>query len=439
MNRIVIYYFFKCLLHFTFKIEGKYYDSFSNLIRPHSYRLGGISKSQVKNNLFFLAKAIKMIFNRSQFFEWDLGENSSAILHDSKKAIDINKKYIADVTGYLPNLHFLKSQPPHQNSLKKRLKTLSSLGLIYPFLFIIWIIFSKRRNSISLITVNFSEWVLTLQAYKNNNVNRVYYFGGFENDANFFSVLAGKFEIKLTKVCSPNPISIYYQKTIADTFAFSVPYQREEYEQLKCNWYVNKLVDWPPFHFKELVKAINNSNPNFELGFLSSGTWRRRERGDFCRGDGEYETEEKLINFINSIPNQLVNDIMVFLHPNEKENTDLFEKAKGFYYQKLKNKKVSFAPIDKPSYQNFYLADLCISGYSSSAQERIFMGYKTLLAPIAMQNKYYEGLSIESIVSYGEENLLKNIEKALATSNKAFFEAFGLEKYTYQNYQQFLN
>ncbi|MCX8080338.1 MAG: hypothetical protein N3F09_03780 [Bacteroidia bacterium] len=283
-----------------------------------------------------------------------------------------------------------------------------------------------------------SEWFYGVSFLRKYGINKFFYFGSFENDAVFFSLLSKKLGVKCVFVTSQNPLSAFYSHIVADEIFFSAPYHEEEFHQLKSNWYVDSFCHVPPFEFKELYSEVKPDPPRYKVGFLSGGSYRRLDWKDRYFDDGFYESELEILRILNEISLD-INPIAIFLHPCEKENEELLERAKKFYTQQLTNKKFVFINPHTRSFKHFYEVDLCITVYSSSAQERLFMGYKTLFAPLQVKTRYYKGLSLESVVCYSEAELTDKIKTSLQISNNDFFRYYGLEKYHFNNYNKYLS
>lgn len=411
-----------------------------NLIRSHSFRLAGITHSKFRNFFVFLKSSLRYIFSIPYKPQVEAGIfNGKAILHDHVELFAVNNEHIINITKLEPGSHFFKSLPPFKFSVAFKLYLLFTLIILLPMIILKWLCYVKRRNIISLFFLYIVEWISLVKVFVDLKIKDIYYFGSFENDANCLAYLCDKFKININYMVSPNPLAPFYCRVVAGNVFFSLPYQEEEYKNYKNNWFIKSYSHVPPYGYKKLLVEVKDVEPEHKIGYLSGGSIVRRNWKGRYYDDGVYESEKEVLELLDTLDDLFYNEISIYLHPHEKSKHMDMDELKHLYSALIKRKKIIFINIDGPSYKYFFKTNVCVSVYSSSAQERLFMRYKTLLAPLYINYKYYKGLSIEKIVSYNKEDLICKIKTSLNLSNDDFFKYYNLEKYTYKNYTQYLN
>lgn len=305
--------------------------------------------------------------------------------------------------------------------------------IFMPFLFSFK---SKRKELKNLILIPkvLQELIFLIKILKSTKTQKIYIFSSYEVEYNLLAIILGFFNITVSKVVSANPLKNYYKLCISDELICTAPYHKEEIELENFNWFVKTIKFWPLQNYLELK---TEETLDYKFGFLSSGTWMRVLKGETDRGSGEFETEYSLLKYFNS--NNLTSELAIYLHPIERSSAKVFDEAKRFYSKILPNCQLHFFPYDIPSYKNFSKVDLCISGYSSSSIERLFLGYKTILAPIEVKDRFFDGFKLENVVAYSLLELTSLIKENSFLSDNEFFEKNDLLDYRGKNIVQNLN
>jgi|688.fasta_scaffold46306_5 hypothetical protein len=353
---------------------------------------------------------------------------------------------------YLPYLQRLVHRPisgillREEMGLKGHLPAkllISLLLLTFSVILFPFFLFSKKKGATALMQLQFVENLMLTCILKNQGVEYVYFFGGFENDANLTAVFLQVAGIKLHKVPSSNPIKNFYAKVVSDAFSFTAPFQQEEYLHLQKNWFVEKTVLWPIFNFTRLMPfiAANFHAPaRNTIGFLSRGMWLRKERGDSFLGVGEDVAEYEAMNALKEYLLKHTDvTLWIFTHPIERKTPELYAKANAYYRSYFDGCKVSLPPADKSSYELFHTVDLALASVSSSNMERLFCGYKTLYAPIGLTIDLFEGTAVDKIVCKTGASLVIKIEESLQFSTDEFFANNGLKGYRYLDYPELMH
>jgi len=426
---IILY--IKSFFGYVGKKESARFLAFEGLIQAHSYRLGGKAHEDYLVGFRYLKKALELIWaNESRVKTWD-SKSKKGVFDDALFSLSERKTYLEAIQSEKIKLFVCKEELGlSDHYLQKTLESIVLLGfsiIITPCTF-----FYKYRASLALNLLELVECTRMLQHFENSNIQYVYYFCGFNKDANFVALRLAEKSIYCHKIPSSNPIKNFYQKVISDQFSFTAAFQRREYESLKQNWKVKELSDWPVFRFQTIQPLLNSySTPTTNsLGFISSAIWRRLERGDLALGVGELDAELKLIDFLKSYVLKRPDlSLSIFLHPLEKNQPEIFEKAKAHYNGIFKGVDVNYFPPEKPSFQLFDQVDVSIAAYSSTNLERLYAGFKTLYAPLGMAKDYYAGSQIEMIAAFDEYQLKILLDNTLSMSTEAFFTQNKLEAY----------
>lgn len=409
--------------------------AFSCLVQEHSYRLHKHAHSDIFIGLRYLKKSLKLIWASPKGKRFE-GEGKEAAFDAGASARNDRLGYLEAITKTRPCGFIHKEDLGTDCSLVSRLldtwllfafaSILVPLSLVHP-----------RRGSLALNLLETLECANLVRILKRAGVRKVYYFCAFNKDANFCSLRLRESGIYSHVVPSSNPIKNFYRTLIADGFSFTAPYQRKEYDGLKENWRVREFFDWPVFRFEIIQRQLDQYGipPKNSLGFISSGIWRRIERGDKALGIGEYESELTLIDtlkdFLRQHPEMAFS---VFLHPVEKSDETLFHRAMEHYRKEFGRKDIGFFPREIPTYLLFDRVDVSIAAYSSTNLERLYAGFKTLYAPIGIREDYYSGDSLENIAAFRKEEVSSLILREMPNEAAQFFDKNGLWAYHYSRY-----
>lgn len=426
----VIGLYFRCFIHSVLVRKNAYSLSYSGLTQFHSYRLQKGANSDLLIGFRYLKKALRLVWQNSDG-AIVLGKGNTAIFDAGAESMKSRCAYISGITGESPKIFLHKEDLGLQQSWIKRVSE-----VLYVLIFSVWILplslFSSKRASYALNLLEVVENARLIQHLKKHQITKLYYFCGFNKDANFAALLLQKNQIICHKVPSSNPIKNFYQYVIADVFSFTAPYQKQEFEHLKDQWIVNRFEEWPVFHFEQIqgiLKQYKTPKTN-TLGFISSGIWRRIERGDNALGVGEYDSELRLIEFLKHYLSQNPTiELSIFLHPIEKNNSEHFQKAQLHYKNAFRTNKIEFFDPQIPSFKLFDRVDLSVAAYSSTNLERLYAGFKTLYAPLGIRSDYYADSSLSGIAAFDEKSLESLIKRSFEQNTEAFFEENALQAY----------
>ena len=82
---------------------------------------------------------------------------------------------------------------------------------------------------------------------------------------------------------------------------------------------------------------------------------------------------------------------------------------------------MQFADISTTSKASFHLAEICIAGFSSSQFERLFGGFKAILAPMGEMDDHFLDDSLIPIIANSHLELLALIDQYTGCSENEFF------------------
>ncbi|MEZ5050612.1 MAG: hypothetical protein R2766_13285 [Saprospiraceae bacterium] len=140
--------------------------------------------------------------------------------------------------------------------------------------------------------------------------------------------------------------------------------------------------------------------------------------------------EEKMLSTVRQLilKNPSIK-VFIVLHPTEKSSAEIYDRSFSYYSNFFLGCNIEIMNPKIASSESFYQFELGIASISSVVFERLFCGYKTLLAPIGVSVKLFEDKNIEQIVATDENMLLRKLKSFLEIENSEYFEKFNLELY----------
>lgn len=428
--------YFRCFWHYLLGQRSKYNTAFQSLIQKHSYRLVARAHKDPLIGFRYFKKAMQLIWQKEdRSILWDK-QSGYAVYDAAFFFVDHRKSYAETVSGKKLKLFLNKEELGIEKSFVQKLFESLLLGLFFILLFPFTLLLSNR-GSLALNLLEVLECARLIQHLEKQDITYLFYFCPFNKDANYAALRLQEKGIYCHKISSSNPLGNFYQRVIADKFAFSAPFQHGEYEELKKNWYVEETDNWPVYQFQviqPLIKDYEKPEKN-TLGFISSGIWRRREVGHISVGVGDHEAELQLIDFLKGYLRRH-KDIAfyIFLHPIEKKSETVYQKALAYYRQEFEGIDLHFFDREAHTFSLFDKVDTSIAAYSSTNLERLYAGFKTLYAPLNMRLDYYSGNAIEHIAAFNENELEPLLNKTLKQSTADFFSKYHLTEYHHEHF-----
>lgn len=404
----------------------------NNSINKLSFRYSSIESNSYLSLLRYFSYSLKLIFadKRRNILEY------STVVFDSR-SLDRKER-----NSYLGELISLKRSFIARDELGGQLgiaeRYISFLLLLLWFVVLLpYSIFSKDKAKYGLILLELTEHTHLLKILNLHSIMNFYYFDAYERDSPFLCYLLKKaINIKISIIPSNSPISSHYSLVIADEFLITAPYQLNEYQKLKKNWIGEiSTVIWPPFGYNETtIKKKQQRTFQYQLGFLSSAFALRKHLGHNMHGVGVAEmAESKLIYSLVKIIIEKGYSMLIFLHPLEKRNEENLAFSLN-YYRNLFGDAVEFSDFSKSSKACYDNVEICVSGCSSSQFERLFGGFKTIIAPMGELDNYFLDDSLIPIIANTHLELLALIDKYARCSEYEFFSNKDLKKYHWSWY-----
>lgn len=409
---------------------------FEVLIQGHSYRIPGQQGDRIILFFIYFKQSLTLLLRSTNRHIDNNGDTSYALFDGTIEAIPRRKAYFQKLPRKKPYAYLYREDLGISGHFLEKLLFLLVL-LPFSLATFCWCLFSKRSAIIGLLQLEFTELFCLMLHLRELNSTHLYFFCSFEVDGNLISAYLMDQNIDVHRIPSSVPLSFYYRSVIASEFTFTAPFQREEAEEYADLWMVDRTSHLPCFTFQLLEPSLldhdqfNTANTGqATLGFLSSGVWRRKERGDNKIEMGDWEAEEILMTFLQTFLTKHPDiKLFVFLHPCERETAQLHSKALKTYQDFFSTDQVSIAPQNDPSYLHFNKADVSFSVYSSANIEMLFCGHKAFYCPIGLDLHQYETTSLRQISLLSYEAFEAATLKSLPLSGEDFFTSFGIEDY----------
>jgi len=431
----VIGLYFRCFFHFLFGKKTPESIAFRSLIQRHSYRIKAADQHNLTIGIRYFRMSMDLIWQQQRHPEFFDAKGTRAVFDGQIKSSKGRYQYIHGITHHEIRFVLAKNALGMHLSIGHQLSY--SLALFFVSVFVLpFTLLHSHRGSIALNLLELVENALSLAHARQCGIRDVYYFNGYEKDANFATLLLRENGIGCIKIPSANPIKNFYRQTIADRFCFTVPFQKAEYKHLRPNWYVSETAEWPLYGYHKLlenVSKLGTPRPN-TLGFISSGVWLREKKGDQNLGVGEMESENMLVQALSEyLVRRPQVTLTIYLHPIEKKTSELVSQSQD-HYRAIFGPKAAFAPTDLPANEQFDLVDVAIAAHSSTNLERLFMGLKTLYAPLNYARDIFEDDPVSRVAAFDQKDLDQLIDRALIQNTDSFFEENELQHYRHDFY-----
>ena len=404
----------------------------SDLFNKFSYRYNESQKSSFKSLLRYFVYAFRLIVKRRS----RKNTASEIVVFDGSSASEPSRMHYLESLGYKASNFISRDNLPNQLSIWSRVGLVIALIITTIGLFPIWL-FKNDRTRLALILLEAAEGSLIRAHLKSARANQLFIFSAYEKDISFLSYYLSKTNnIKVWLFPSPNPIRFYYQTVVCDTFCFSAPFQKSEFEELKINWQIRDTRLVPPPGYTEIEIYREEKETQNILGFVSSGGHLRKKlqhTNNFEEAD--FKAEEATLSALQAIVKKEKCQLIIYLHPIEKRDPQSLELSMH-YFKKIFGEQIKFAPVDQPSKRHFSLCGVAVSGFSSAQIERLYGGHKTLFTPMGFLPDYFRDPRLRSISANTQQELLDLLRESLDMSNADFFAKHRLEEYTYSHVQK---
>jgi hypothetical protein len=318
-----------------------------------------------------------------------------------------------------------------RSELLENLKTIKKIifSLIYIFITIIlipFILFSRKyRQNLSLLpefTIQIIELLLLTNKFK---VQKLYYLDIHVPESNLLSTLLINQGVRVIKVPDSNPLFMFNKNIVSSETILTLGYQVEEFIffNKNKNYKIYPLTEISNFKFDKL-----NHSHNKKICYYSHGSFTRLNLDHNRPKFGDINMELTMLNKIKN-SNFFTNvEIVICLHPKEKTDDAIKDKAINFYKNIFGDQATIF---NGNSYDSFNKYDLGFGAFSSILFERIYCHHKTIIFNDIIKEFPIKDSDFNVFIAKNIDELLFKIQDFLKIKNSRFFN--NLKKYTYKN------
>jgi len=397
-----------------------------------TFRLPNDSKNDVFITFRIFKRVLFNLFIRKDVF-FKLNQDShSAIFDVNHNAIKLRVNYVKTYSGEDSSSVISKNDLISFLSVYLTMFYVVFLFLSFIPIFLISLV-SKNKLHYPLMIQEFFETIQLVYLVKKYHISKMHYFSIYERDSNMCAFILMKFGVYINKIPSEVPLCFFNKEIIADELSFCFAYQIEEFDFYKKTMFVKNTNLWAPEQIlnapKRFLTAVENyKNPNYDIGFFSSGNWLRAQLGDVDMGHNDKDNEELILRGL--IDYAQVNNLKlrVFLHPLEKKSQ--YKLASELYYKEyLQFSNVSLADTSTSSIDGFDEINIGVSLYSTLMFERIYLGFKTILAPFDYDDFPIKQSSLNQICVHNMKQLYAKLDVNLKLTTVEFYEMNHLKSY----------
>jgi hypothetical protein len=271
-------------------------------------------------------------------------------------------------------------------------------------------------------TIQIIELLLLTNNFK---VQKLYYLDIHVPEANLLSTLLINQGVRVVKVPDSNPLFMFNKNIVSSETILTLGYQVEEYIffNKNKNYKIYPLTEISNFKFDKL-----NQTHNTKICYYSHGSFARLNLDHNRPKFGDINMELTMLNKIKN-SNFFTNiEIVICLHPKEKNDDTIKEKAINFYKNIFGDKATIF---NGNSYDSFKEYDLGFGAFSSILFERIYCHHKTIIFNDIIKEFPIKNSDFNVFVAKNIDELYIKIQDFLKIDNSIFFD--NLKKYTYKN------
>jgi hypothetical protein len=305
-------------------------------------------------------------------------------------------------------------------------------GFIFPSMLIG--IFPKYRTNAALWPYEFVRSVNIRLLARAHQTRRLYYFCIYVKESNFCTRLLMRDGVEVVKIASESPLTFFNRQIISNRLVLCTRYQEEELSHFQSTIKTAPPEMWAPEQTLNHAFGYASDDklaPPQTLGLYTSGGWRRIERYDSDMGFGYHESEARLHAHLREYLAQRPNvRLILFMHPIEKDTPERFAKAQDIY-RKLLGDRIEFADPALRTSMEFDMVDVALSIFSVVMYDRLFCGYKSVMAPYEIRDFPIDGTSISGIAAKSEKDLFHLLDEAIGMEAKEWFAQKGFESWIF--------
>ena len=293
-------------------------------------------------------------------------------------------------------------------------------------------IFTKNKYHYSLLIREILECFCLQEILLKHKIKAVNYFCIYERDSNICSYILIKNGFFINKIPSEVPMYFFNKVIIANQLSFCFAYQKEEFDKYKETMFVEKTELWAPeqiLYAPQRFLLKREFKPQYDIGFFSSGNWLRGQLDDIDLGHNDKENEELILRGLITYSKKNNLSLRLFLHPLEKRIE--YKATSEIYYKEfLQHQNVTLADTMISSIEGFDDINIAVSLYSTLMFERIYLGFKTILAPFDYDQFPIKQSSLNQICAHNIQQLYSKLDLNLKLTTAEFFENNNLQNYS---------
>ncbi len=439
MNALIIilkaiWIFVKVFFFGVFKVNNSLGWTWKKWMQGHTFRTTGQkSKTDILAVPRYWVRAVRKIVDNRNL---PIVHQTEMIYCQTSSQEAQFSNYLKAVTGRDLKFLIYRDNTPNGLGLLSKLLLFLLVSLMALVLFISSL-FAQHRSRLGLMLLQWVENVLLFNVCFRWGVQKLYFFGGYENDSCFTGLLARSMNVHLITIPSANPIRNFYQQVVTDTFIITADFQNTEYDKYQHQWLCGHLEQWPFIEFSKLTPFVkgDKSTDKMAIGFLSRGAWLRKKRAVHAQNNNrDFDYEERCMNALRSFLKSHSSYTLVILpHPMECHRPELKQEAIAYYNDYFAGLKVVFYDKGLKSYQCFSEVDVTVTAISSANIERLYCGYKAMFAPLGAEMEFFSGSTLDNIVCRSEENFDKMLSDILSKNEEEFFQHYQLQPYRFDS------
>ncbi|MEM0999676.1 MAG: hypothetical protein AAGN35_21640 [Bacteroidota bacterium] len=295
-------------------------------------------------------------------------------------------------------------------------------------------LFPKYRTNAALWSYEFVRACNIRLLARMHGTARLYYFCIYVKESNFCARLLMRDGVEVIKIASESPLTFFNRAIIANRVVLCTRYQEEELAHFRKTIFTGQIDLWAPEQtlnhvFRYAPRDL--PTPPQTLGLYTSGGWRRIERYDSDMGLGYHESEAMLHEHLKAyLAARTDVRLILFMHPIEKDTPERFEKAKNIY-RELLGERIEFADPDLRTSQAFDLVDAAVSIFSVVMYDRIFCGFKSVLAPYEIRDFPISDTSLAGIAAKSRADLFRLLDEAIDMEKEEWFAQNGFRDWIF--------
>lgn len=374
------------------------------------------------------------LFKATDFINTVSGSGMAAIFDSNTDTYTVRKNYIEQLANQRVGLLVGRDTVIGRVTVFQSFCLLLYMVVAFPFLFL-GSLCIKNKLHIPLWLLNLFEALQLCSILKKFQINTLFFFDCYQNDANLLAFCLMKNGVYVNKIPSEVPLKFWNKVMVADELKFCFRYQEDEYNAFRETQFVKAHSHWiPELSFNSLDRGFKIcATPVNTIGFYSSGMWLRAKWGRIDLNDDAQKNESHLLNMLAEFTRSNTGvKLILFLHPIEKANLE----QTIAHYNTL-SIQYELAETGIANDMQFHKADLAVMLYSTISYERIFWGYKTLIYPIGHDDFFAVKSNFTNVLLRSGEELIPRLKKALDQTTEEFFLTNGINNYTYTNYLNF--